>query len=127
MHYPTLLAVQCAVQCTHVSTCHVPVSGSAVTPTTPANSAQPAVACNPCCLAELLCCSSITVCAHPLHSMLMVDPPTTSYPPTPIHPHTGLPTVLLQVLNYGQSVFEGMKAQRSVKGDVVLFRCVRGR
>jgi hypothetical protein len=29
----------------------------------------------------------------------------------------------LQVLNYGQSVFEGMKAQRSAKGNVVLFRC----
>ena len=27
-----------------------------------------------------------------------------------------------QVLNYGQSVFEGMKAQRSAKGRVVLFR-----
>lgn len=30
--------------------------------------------------------------------------------------------VMLQVLNYGQSVFEGMKAQRSAKGRVVLFR-----
>lgn len=28
----------------------------------------------------------------------------------------------LQVLNYGQSVFEGMKAQRSAKGRIVLFR-----
>lgn len=27
-----------------------------------------------------------------------------------------------QVLNYGQSIFEGMKAQRSAKGRVVLFR-----
>lgn len=27
-----------------------------------------------------------------------------------------------QVLNYGQSVFEGMKAQRSAKGNIVLFR-----
>lgn len=27
-----------------------------------------------------------------------------------------------QVLNYGQSVFEGMKAQRSAKGRIVLFR-----
>jgi hypothetical protein len=27
-----------------------------------------------------------------------------------------------QVLNYGQSVFEGMKAQRTPNGDVVLFR-----
>lgn len=27
-----------------------------------------------------------------------------------------------QVLNYGQSVFEGMKAQRSARGNVVLFR-----
>jgi branched-subunit amino acid aminotransferase/4-amino-4-deoxychorismate lyase len=27
-----------------------------------------------------------------------------------------------QVLNYGQSVFEGMKAQRSARGRVVLFR-----
>jgi branched-chain amino acid aminotransferase len=27
-----------------------------------------------------------------------------------------------QVLNYGQSVFEGMKAQHSAKGRVVLFR-----
>ena len=27
-----------------------------------------------------------------------------------------------QVLNYGQSVFEGLKAQRSAKGRVVLFR-----
>jgi len=26
------------------------------------------------------------------------------------------------VLNYGQSVFEGMKAQRTPNGDVVLFR-----
>lgn len=32
-------------------------------------------------------------------------------------------TVLpVQVLNYGQSVFEGMKAQRSAKGRIVLFR-----
>lgn len=37
------------------------------------------------------------------------------------------PTALLQVLNYGQSVFEGMKAQRSAKGDVVLFRCGKAR
>ena len=29
---------------------------------------------------------------------------------------------MLQVLNYGQSVFEGMKAQRSAKGRIVLFR-----
>jgi hypothetical protein len=29
----------------------------------------------------------------------------------------------VQVLNYGQSVFEGMKAQRSAKGNIVLFRC----
>ena len=28
----------------------------------------------------------------------------------------------MQVLNYGQSVFEGMKAQRSAKGRIVLFR-----
>jgi hypothetical protein len=28
----------------------------------------------------------------------------------------------LQVLNYGQSVFEGMKAQRTPSGGVVLFR-----
>eukprot|EP00882_Tetradesmus_deserticola_P030110 GHRQ01033784.1.p2 GENE.GHRQ01033784.1~~GHRQ01033784.1.p2 ORF type:complete len:122 (+),score=25.22 GHRQ01033784.1:67-432(+) len=28
-----------------------------------------------------------------------------------------------QVLNYGQSVFEGMKAQRSAAGNIVLFRC----
>lgn len=28
-----------------------------------------------------------------------------------------------QVLNYGQSVFEGMKAQRTAKGNIVLFRC----
>ncbi len=27
-----------------------------------------------------------------------------------------------QVLNYGQSVFEGMKAQRSARGRIVLFR-----
>ena len=27
-----------------------------------------------------------------------------------------------QVLNYGQGIFEGMKAQRSAKGRVVLFR-----
>ena len=27
-----------------------------------------------------------------------------------------------QVLNYGQAIFEGMKAQESVKGRVVLFR-----
>ena len=27
-----------------------------------------------------------------------------------------------QVLNYGQSIFEGMKAQRSAKGRIVLFR-----
>ena len=27
-----------------------------------------------------------------------------------------------QVLNYGQSVFEGMKAQRSAKGNIVVFR-----
>lgn len=27
-----------------------------------------------------------------------------------------------QVLNYGQSVFEGMKAQRSATGQIVLFR-----
>lgn len=27
-----------------------------------------------------------------------------------------------QVLNYGQSIFEGMKAQRSAEGQVVLFR-----
>ena len=27
-----------------------------------------------------------------------------------------------QVLNYGQSVFEGMKAQRAVSGQIVLFR-----
>lgn len=29
---------------------------------------------------------------------------------------------IVQVLNYGQSVFEGMKAQRSAKGRIVLFR-----
>lgn len=29
-----------------------------------------------------------------------------------------------QVLNYGQSVFEGMKAQRSARGRIVLFRPV---
>lgn len=28
----------------------------------------------------------------------------------------------LQVLNYGQSVFEGMKAQRTPSGSIVLFR-----
>jgi branched-subunit amino acid aminotransferase/4-amino-4-deoxychorismate lyase len=27
-----------------------------------------------------------------------------------------------QVLNYGQAIFEGMKAQRTAKGDIVLFR-----
>ena len=27
-----------------------------------------------------------------------------------------------QVLNYGQSIFEGLKAQRSAKGRIVLFR-----
>jgi branched-chain amino acid aminotransferase len=27
-----------------------------------------------------------------------------------------------QVLNYGQALFEGMKAQRSVQGEIVLFR-----
>ena len=27
-----------------------------------------------------------------------------------------------QVLNYGQSVFEGMKAQRTAAGQIVLFR-----
>ena len=27
-----------------------------------------------------------------------------------------------QVLNYGQSIFEGMKAQRSARGRIVLFR-----
>lgn len=27
-----------------------------------------------------------------------------------------------QVLNYGQSVFEGMKAQRTANGKIVLFR-----
>ncbi len=30
--------------------------------------------------------------------------------------------VCLQVLNYGQSVFEGMKAQRSAQDRIVLFR-----
>lgn len=30
--------------------------------------------------------------------------------------------VVVQVLNYGQSVFEGMKAQRSAKNRIVLFR-----
>ena len=29
---------------------------------------------------------------------------------------------LLQVLNYGQSIFEGMKAVRSAKDRIVLFR-----
>lgn len=42
------------------------------------------------------------------------------------HMHTRASTVhsllFLQVLNYGQSVFEGMKAQRSAKGNIVLFR-----
>ena len=28
----------------------------------------------------------------------------------------------MQVLNYGQSIFEGMKAQHSAKGRIVLFR-----
>ena len=38
--------------------------------------------------------------------------------PTPLY----LPLSVLQTLNYGQSVFEGMKAQRSAEGNVVLFR-----
>jgi len=37
------------------------------------------------------------------------------YGPIPMFPSA-------QVLNYGQSVFEGMKAQRSEKGHIVLFR-----
>lgn len=37
------------------------------------------------------------------------------YGPIPLEPSA-------QVLNYGQSVFEGMKAQRSAKGRIVLFR-----
>lgn len=37
------------------------------------------------------------------------------YGPIPMFPSA-------QVLNYGQSVFEGMKAQRSKKGHIVLFR-----
>lgn len=28
----------------------------------------------------------------------------------------------LEVLNYGQAIFEGMKAQRTSNGDIVLFR-----
>lgn len=38
-----------------------------------------------------------------------------NYGPMPMHPSA-------QVLNYGQSIFEGMKAQRSVGGKIVLFR-----
>lgn len=37
------------------------------------------------------------------------------YGPLPMYPSA-------QALNYGQSIFEGMKAQRSAKGRVVLFR-----
>jgi branched-subunit amino acid aminotransferase/4-amino-4-deoxychorismate lyase len=39
----------------------------------------------------------------------------------PPHRRT-LPPRPAQVLNYGQAIFEGMKAQRSAKGRVVLFR-----
>ncbi|KDD73849.1 hypothetical protein H632_c1787p0 [Helicosporidium sp. ATCC 50920] len=37
------------------------------------------------------------------------------YAPLPVYPSA-------QVLNYGQSIFEGLKAQRSAKGRIVLFR-----
>lgn len=37
------------------------------------------------------------------------------YGPLQLHPSA-------QVLNYGQSVFEGMKAQRTAGGNIVLFR-----
>ena len=37
------------------------------------------------------------------------------YGPLQLHPSA-------QVLNYGQSVFEGMKAQRTPAGNIVLFR-----
>ncbi len=37
------------------------------------------------------------------------------YGPLQLHPGA-------QVLNYGQSIFEGMKAQRSAQGRIVLFR-----
>lgn len=33
-----------------------------------------------------------------------------------------LGTAHVQVLNYGQAIFEGMKAQRTEKGEIVLFR-----
>lgn len=47
------------------------------------------------------------ICTTPYH---------TSSVYTPHHPSPP------QVLNYGQSIFEGMKAQRSAQGRVVLFR-----
>jgi len=41
-----------------------------------------------------------------------------------LRPYGPLPMLpSAQVLNYGQAAFEGMKAQRSAKGRIVLFRC----
>lgn len=40
----------------------------------------------------------------------------------PAHHAALAPAPLPQALNYGQAVFEGMKAQRSAKGRIVLFR-----
>jgi branched-subunit amino acid aminotransferase/4-amino-4-deoxychorismate lyase len=41
---------------------------------------------------------------------------------TTTHPIQSPLLLSVQVLNYGQAIFEGMKAQRSAKDRIVLFR-----
>ena len=57
------------------------------------------------------------------HATLGADGSTWEWSEEGLKPYQGLVVdPAAQVLNYGQSVFEGMKAQRTPEGDIVLFR-----